>query len=859
MTIPIAPQDPLAPLRAALAGRFEIQREIGQGAFATVYLARDLRHERRVALKVLNADPTSEAGELRFIREIRLLARLQHPNILPLLDSGHIEAMLYYLMPYVSGETLRGRITRERQLSVEAAVCIARDSADALAYAHTEGIIHRDIKPENILLSGGHAIVADFGIARAIDLGGVRQLTRTGMGGPGTPAYMSPEQLLGDHQLDGRSDVYSLGCVLYEMLTGKPPFAGKEGFVKRFTESGPRPSGIRKGLPEWLDAVVAKTLARHPSDRYRGAEELVRALSGPTTVEPAARVPAPERGRTVRENQTVFVLDFTNISNAADIDWLSTGIAETVSVDLKKVAGIKVVGTDPAMRQRVAAVRCEGRIDAESARELGQTLGAHWVVWGGFQKAGSRIRLTPQFAETETGDVVSAEKIDGDIEDIFALQDRIVTRLAEVLRIKLTREELERIEHPETSKLTAYELYAKGKQAFQRWGKESARTASAYFRRAIEIDPDYGLAWTGLGSLVMPKYTASGLAEDLDEGVRAIQKAIELDPSMGEAYGYLAYTYCRQYRYDESVAAARTAVGFDPGGQMSWYVLGAVLAMRGLELGRPIDLQRAVPPLLRSRAISASFHPAQMVAGALYTLRGQYDHAVTVIDEAVAIEKSGTGLIFFGSYVQRAAVHVNLGELDAAESLLDRAIKSYTGADHAYAETMAAYAHFIRGCLDERRGNDAAAEASFRASCELADTHDHRLGIGAHWVKSKFGLARTAHRRGDKASSAAALDEALLTFRGRPRFVWSWIMGCAPGEILYECAGAHAVRGESEECIRALREAADFGWADLNQLNHDPAMVAVREREDIGQFVNETSARATLAPPVGAGGLPDMT
>jgi serine/threonine-protein kinase len=824
-----------------------------------VYLARDWRHERRVALKVLNADPTSEVGELRFIREIRLLARLQHPNILPLLDSGHIEALLYYLMPYVSGETLRARMSKERQLSVDAAVSIAREAADALSYAHTEGVIHRDIKPENILLSGGHAIVADFGIARAIDLGGVRQLTRTGMGGPGTPAYMSPEQLMGDHPLDGRSDVYSLGCVLYEMLVGKPPFAGKEGFVKRFTETAPRPSAARKDLPEWLDVVVAKALARDPSDRYRVAEDLVRALSDTTKVEPTSRVPAAERGKAVRENKTVFVMDFTNISNAADIDWLSTGIAETVSVDLKKVAGINVVGSDPAVRQRVAAIRRDGPIDAESARELGQTVGAHWVVWGGFQKSGSRLRLTPQFAETESGEIISADKIDGDIEDIFALQDRIVTRLADVLRIKLTREELKRIERPETSKLTAYELYAKGKQAFQLWGKESARIASEYFRQAIEIDPDYALAWAGLGSLVMPRYTASGLSEDLEQGVRDIQKAIELDPSMGEPYGYLAYTYSRQHRFDESIVAARIAVDHDPGGQMSWYLLGTLLAMRGLQVGRPVDLQRAIPPLLRSRAISASFHPAQMVAGAVYILRGEYGHASVLIDEAVAIERSRIGLIFFGSYVQRAAIHINLGELDAGKPLLDLAIKSYTGADHAYAETMAAYAHFIRGCLDERRADDAAAEVSFRASCELADTHDRRLGIGAHWVKSKFGLARTAHRRGDKASSAAALEEAMRMFRERPRFVWSWIMGCAPGEILYECAAAHAVRGEAEGCISALREAADFGWADLNQLNHDPAMVAVREREDIRQFLMEASARATLPPPVGAGGLPDMT
>ena len=280
-----SPLDPIASLRAALRGHYEIEREIGQGAFATVYLARDLKHERKVAVKVLHADPSSETGELRFIREIRLLARLQHPNILPLHDSGHVDTLLYYVMPYVGGETLRDRIDRERQLVPSVACNIARDIADALAYAHAQGVIHRDIKPENILLSAGHPVLADFGIARAIDLAGVRQLTRTGRGSPGTPAYMSPEQLMGDKELDGRSDTYSLGCVLFEMLTGKPPFAGKEGFVKRFTEDPPSPSSVRKDLPPWMDGIVTTALAKDPGDRYQTAQELATALTASDTAD----------------------------------------------------------------------------------------------------------------------------------------------------------------------------------------------------------------------------------------------------------------------------------------------------------------------------------------------------------------------------------------------------------------------------------------------------------------------------------------------------------------------------------------------------------------------------------------------
>src|SRR5688572_7298369 len=287
--------DPLATIRAALRGRYEIERQIGQGAFATVYLARDLKHERKVAIKVLNVDPDSETGEIRFIREIRLVARLQHPNILPLHDSGHVENHLYYVMPFVTGETLRIRMHRERQLGIAPACSIAREIADALAYAHSQGIVHRDIKPENILLSGGHAVVADFGIARAIDVAGVKQLTMTGMGGPGTPAYMSPEQLLGDRPVDSRSDIYSLGCVLYEMLAGRPPFPGKDGFVKRFTEPPPHISSLRRDAPPWVDEVLTTALAKDPSDRYATATDLVAALTVP-----GPAVPTPARGRQIR-------------------------------------------------------------------------------------------------------------------------------------------------------------------------------------------------------------------------------------------------------------------------------------------------------------------------------------------------------------------------------------------------------------------------------------------------------------------------------------------------------------------------------------------------------------------------------
>jgi len=395
VTTPLTPHDPIGPLRIALAGRYEIEREIGQGAFATVYLAKDSRHERQLALKVLNADPNSETGELRFIREIRMLARLQHPNILPLHDSGHVDALLYYLMPYVSGETLRARMSRERHLPIDAATRISCEAADALSYAHGQGIIHRDIKPENILLSAGHAIVADFGIARAIDVAGVQQLTRTGMGGPGTPAYMSPEQLMGDRQLDGRSDIYSLGCVLYEMLTGKPPFAGKEGFARRFTEPPPRPSSIRKEVPPWLDAIVIRTMARDPEERFGRADDLVRALSDrapidspPSTVfkrgessdslrstEPTAYSLTRPAANRIRETEqpSIGVLPFANMSASSDNEYFSDGITEEILNALSRIPTLKVAA-------RTSTFALKGK--SLGITEIGQLLNVRTILEG---------------------------------------------------------------------------------------------------------------------------------------------------------------------------------------------------------------------------------------------------------------------------------------------------------------------------------------------------------------------------------------------------------------------------------------------------------------------------------------------
>ncbi|HEY9013443.1 MAG TPA: serine/threonine-protein kinase, partial [Gemmatimonadales bacterium] len=352
-------------------GSYEIAREIGRGGTAPVYLAQDRKHDRRVAVKVPHAELAALIGPDLFHREIRIAARLQHPNILPLHDSGEVDGVLYYVMPYVEGESLRQRLVREGRLAVSDALHIARQVADALAYAHAHGIVHRDIKPENILLSGGHALVADFGIARAITVAGGERLHETGP--LGTIAYMSPEQAAADPLVDGRSDIYSLGCVLYEMLVGRPPFNGSSAesvLASHLSEPPPDPRHLRPDVPLELKEAVATAMAKRPGDRYLSAAGFSSALgragaprtgSGRSRIRSAATrvlLPAMALGVVARvvpgtagdESPSVkvpriAVLYFRDLSPDSSLGRVADRVTEDLIYELSGVNGLRVISS----------------------------------------------------------------------------------------------------------------------------------------------------------------------------------------------------------------------------------------------------------------------------------------------------------------------------------------------------------------------------------------------------------------------------------------------------------------------------------------------------------------------------------
>jgi len=311
-------------LAAALRDRYRIERELGQGGMATVYLAHDLRHEREVAIKVLHPDLGAALGGDRFLSEIKTTARLQHPHILPLLDSGEADGLLFYVMPYVRGETLRTRLERERQLPIDAALRIAREVADALGAAHAIGIIHRDIKPENILLQGGHALVADFGIALAVQHAGGARMTQTGLS-LGTPQYMSPEQAMGERGIEARSDIYALGAVTYEMLTGDPPFTGSsvQAIVAKVLSERPTPiRTLRDTVPPGVEQAVLTALAKLPADRFATAAEFAAALSTERySTAGTAAIAVGEPFAAARARRTIAILGLVAIASLVMAVW----------------------------------------------------------------------------------------------------------------------------------------------------------------------------------------------------------------------------------------------------------------------------------------------------------------------------------------------------------------------------------------------------------------------------------------------------------------------------------------------------------------------------------------------------------
>jgi TolB-like protein/tRNA A-37 threonylcarbamoyl transferase component Bud32 len=569
-------------LTRALADRYRIERELGQGGMATVYLAEDLKHDRKVALKVLRPEIAFEIGAERFLREIKLAARLTHPHILPLYDSGEAADLLFYVMPNMEGNSLRERIAREGQLPLGDALRITRQVASALDYAHRHGVIHRDVKPENILLHEGAAMVADFGIGKALSTQ-EGAITQTGIA-VGTPAYMSPEQATGERDVDGRSDLYSLGCVLYEMLVGEQPFTGPTAqavITKRFVAPIPMVSHTRD-VPDGVDRTVSRALARTPVDRFPSAAELVAALDliqseGPAT--PAGGRPAampPPR-------KSIAVLPLANMSADPENEYFSDGMTEEIINVLAKVPGMQVAS-------RTSSFAFKGR--QMDVRQVGEKLGVGSVLEGSVRKVGNRIRISVELIDVGTGYHLWSETYDRQLEDVFAVQDEISRAIVDALKVRLGGE-TGKLVVPATENLEAYTLYLKGRFFVNVLAEPEVRRGLEFFQRALKADSRYAQAQSGIADCWCN--LADNWVEPSEAYPRAkvaAEKALALDPDLAEALTSIGKV---RGWYDWDFAGAeevlRRAVQINPNYAEAHFVFGSVLPSVG-KLGEAIGEMR---------------------------------------------------------------------------------------------------------------------------------------------------------------------------------------------------------------------------------------------------------------------------
>ncbi len=637
-------------LRQALASRYTIERELGAGGTARVYEADDIRHGRKVAIKVLRPELAAALGPERFLREIETTAKLHHPHILPLYDSGEADGFLYFVMPLVEGETLRSRLQRERQLPVDAALQIAREVADALGYAHSRGVVHRDVKPENILLEHGHALLMDFGITRLLRDSSDTVLTRSGMA-PGTPLYMSPEQAAGESATDGRSDLYSLACTLYEMLAGQPPFRGpgvERLFHQHVMETPPPIARFRPAVPAEVAAALQRALAKSPADRFSTMAAFTDALSR----RPAATAALP----------SVAVLPFVSLSADPENEYFADGITEDVIAQLSKIRALKVVSRTSVMPFKQ---------HTQGLREIAQQLQVGAVLEGSVRRAGSRVRIVAQLVNADTDQHLWAETYDRELTDIFAIQSEVALQIVGALRAELSPVERVRIERQPTRDPHAYQLHLQGRHHLIRYTSDSMRKAIEYFERAIAHDPDYAPAFAGIAMALTELGEMGALPPDdaYPRAQAAAARALAIDSELADAHctvGYARLVY--EFDWTGAETAFKRAIELRPGDADAYDLCGRLCSAQE-RFEEAIVLQR------RAQELDPLAHRTDVAT--LLMRAGRYDEAVEAArhaaelagDDARACSTLGWALFESGQQEEGLARLERAVELSSGNSL----------------------------------------------------------------------------------------------------------------------------------------------------------------------------------------------
>ncbi|HRP08570.1 MAG TPA: protein kinase [Gemmatimonadales bacterium] len=848
-------------LSRAVADRYRIERVIGEGGMATVYLAEDLKHHRKVALKVMRPELAETLGTDRFLREVEIAARLSHPGILAVFDSGQSDGFLYYVMPFVEGESLPERLARERQLPAADALRIAREVAEALAYAHSQGVVHRDIKPANILLSAGHALVADFGIARPT-VAQEQALTRTGLA-IGTPQYMSPEQASGATDIDGRTDIYSLGCVLYEMLTGEPPFTGPtaQAVIARSLSESPRPlDHTREGLPPAVSSSVLRSLAKSPADRFRGAGEFAAALADAelqtrSGFQPTVAAPIGARlgwktlavaaavilalgagiarifgvgGADGGEMRRLAVLPFDNQGNPDDA-FFADGIVDEVRGKLARLPRLSVIASTSAGQYRGST-----KAPVEIARELGvDYLLVGRVRWLGDTGTVRRVQVVSELVDGRTGATTWQDSFDGRITDVFQMQATMAARVAGALGTALgTADERDLANRP-TSSALAYELYLRGK-AITDNGAAAQRSAAGYFEQAVALDAGFADAWAALGSSLSSVY-ANGTRE-LPVGRRAreaIDRARELAPN--SVASYLAASRLAilvDGDFDAAGATIARALAIEPRNPAVLAAAGQLDATRGnadsavlhLEMARELDPRSTVvlSPLLNALVLKENFERAKEIGHEVIALDpGDLQSVQTLTEAYLGTDDLEGARDMLRSVLQRVpstqVVTYFAGYNELAwvlepkeQALLFRLTAAAFDNDVAWWGQALAIAAHQRGDLELAR---AYADSSLATSAEQS-----RANPGDAQLRVLYGVMLAYDGQKEQALAEGRLALESAPARGSVNNTYAML----------QMARIEIAVGEYDRAIRTLTESRQLNYPSRGRLRLDPTFAPLR-------------------------------
>jgi eukaryotic-like serine/threonine-protein kinase len=776
---------------------YKVGERLGAGGMGEVYLAEDVRLGRPVALKflppALKADPDSRA---RLLNEARAASLLRSPNIAVTYDIGEHAGSDFIVMEYVEGELLSERVARG-PLPPRDVVEVGVQVADALEEAHSRGIVHRDIKSANLIRTDrGLVKVLDFGLAKfqpaekPADFVTQPQVSIAGMV-VGTISYMAPEQALG-RPVDHRSDLFSLGVVLYELSTGRMPFAGASPteIIDKILHEVPRPpSVVNADVPKVLDAIIARLLEKSPAFRYQSARDVEKDLRAVADqMDEVSRVSGSRSAVAIAARQasaierSVAVMTFANITREPSDDWIGTGIAETVSSDLKNIHGLTVIG-----RARVYdALRNLGSnssLDDTLAIDIGRRLGATWVVVGGFQKLGEVVRITAHFLDIATGTVKRTVKVDGRVTEIFALQDKIVYELSQGLNLVLRGTEIAEIERRETKSVEAYESFARGMMNLRLASRDSIERAIAAFENATHHDPEYALAWAALGGAYSLKGAFLSLTDLVEKAIELERRALTIDPELADAHSWLGAALLNLGRTDEAIAAIREAIRLEPDNGQAHQALA-----RAFWVGRG-DFAAAIPEFERAIESNPDAGYSYLQLALLLAWQGDYARAEAVSRRAVELQdqyiSGNAGLQVVGANARLGYVYYLQGRYDDALREYERGLSFVASSDHALKDRTAIEINVKMGAAYYRQGKSADASRHFARAVKMFDS---LIAKGADDPFTRYYIAivhalsgapdrafdsleRVARRLPALTVARMRRDPDLDTLRGDPRFI----------------------------------------------------------------------------------------